>query len=68
MGSFHFGCRFGKSDIVEEEKTEKPLMNTINGLSESEWNRITGGRSELDFGNFHPNGNFGGYGNAWFGN
>lgn len=62
------GFRFGKSAEKPKETPGVPLMNTINGLSESEWHSVMGGRSELDLGNYRPSGNFGGYGNAWFGN
>lgn len=62
------GFRFGKSAEKPKETPGVPLMNTINGLSESDWHSVMGGRSELDLGNYRPSGNFGGDGNAWFGN
>ena len=64
----YLSWRFGKGAEKPKETPGVPLMNTINGLSESDWHSVMGGRSELDLGNYRPSGNFGGYGNAWFGN
>ena len=66
MLGVNIGWRFGKS--TEKHESVAPLMNTVNGLPEVEWKRVTGGINELDRGIYYrPNVNFGSYGNNWFG-